>query len=397
MKNILEKINFPQNLSIDKRDDLLEFFIKINQKAFLSFYKNEQLFSKTFQKVYNDLNTWVFPTDWKFMQKLYHYLHNDKELKLGKCAQCGKRTKFFGFIRGYNLFCSVKCSSMNKDRWDRIKQTNIKKYGAENPFQSDICKEKIKETNLKNLGVENPSQSRECQEKKIATCIKKYGVDNYAKSNESKEKYKQLCQEKWGVNNSFQAKECKEKIKETCIEKYGVDYYVRSETFKEQSKQTCLETYGYEYYQQTQEFLDRTYNTRKRNNTFCSSNAEIGLMNWLNENGYTFVYQYVSELYPYKCDFYLPDYNLYVEIQGCWTHGGHPFDENNKNDIKKLEDWKLKNSNFYMSAIDTWTNKDVIKRNVARENNLNYLEIFSKNPNVVISTLSNYLKSAKNG
>lgn len=41
---------------------------------------------------------------------------------------------------------------------ERIRQTNIKKFGFPNQFQSERVKQKIKETNMKNLGVENVMQ-----------------------------------------------------------------------------------------------------------------------------------------------------------------------------------------------------------------------------------------------
>ncbi len=42
----------------------------------------------------------------------------------------------------------------------KAKATNLKKYGVENPFSSDIIKERIKETNLKKYGVDNPFKSK---------------------------------------------------------------------------------------------------------------------------------------------------------------------------------------------------------------------------------------------
>jgi len=43
-----------------------------------------------------------------------------------------------------------------------------------------------------------------------------------------------------------------------------------------------------------------------------------------------------------------------------------------------LDKWKLKaeSSDFYKNAINIWTNTDCIKRQTAKNNNLNYLEIF---------------------
>ena len=60
-----------------------------------------------------------------------------------------------------------------------------------------------------------------------------------------------------------------------------------------------------------------------------------------------------------------------------WTHGPHPFDKNNINDLKLLEYWKSQNKDFYNVAINTWTIVDPNKRNIAKENKLNYVEFWN--------------------
>ena len=71
------------------------------------------------------------------------------------------------------------------------------------------------------------------------------------------------------------------------------------------------------------------------------------------------------------------------------------FDENNKNDLNKLSIWKEKSkeSDYYKQAIYTWTNLDVRKRNIAKENNLNYLEIFTDNLDECITVFEEYLSN----
>ena len=68
---------------------------------------------------------------------------------------------------------------------------------------------------------------------------------------------------------------------------------------------------------------------------------------------------------------------MFIECQYSWTHGGHPY--NKENDKEKLELWKekAKTSKYYQNAINTWTIRDVNKREIANKNGLNYLEFFS--------------------
>lgn len=89
--------------------------------------------------------------------------------------------------------------------------------------------------------------------------------------------------------------------------------------------------------------------------------------------------QYFDEQrYPFKCDFYIKNLDLFVEVQGNWTHGKYPYNPENKKCQEKLSIWKEKSiqSKFYKNAIYTWTDLDVRKRNTALQNNLNFIEVF---------------------
>ena len=49
-------------------------------------------------------------------------------------------------------------------------------------------------------------------------------------------------------------------------------------------------------------------------------------------------------------------------------------------EIKELlESWKGKNKEYYNNAINTWSVRDVNKRNIAVQNNLNYIEFWNIN------------------
>ena len=125
----------------------------------------------------------------------------------------------------------------------------------------------------------------------------------------------------------------------------------------------------------------------------CSSKVEIDFYKYLiNTFGFENVDpQHYDDQYPYSCDFFIPALNLYIEIQGSWTHGKHPFNPDDKKDNEKLNYWKSKDSEYYNNAIYTWTDLDVRKRVCARDNHLNYLEIFSNNIEDCITIFENYI------
>ena len=126
----------------------------------------------------------------------------------------------------------------------------------------------------------------------------------------------------------------------------------------------------------------------KRNGTFRSSMPEF-IVGLLLKNKFTEVnYQYKSKEYPYKCDFYIPEINTWIEYQGNPGHGKEPFDETNSEHIKLVNEWKeradkkekeLQRKSKYSQFIYIWTNLDVKKRKTAKENNLNLLEFFNMN------------------
>ena len=76
------------------------------------------------------------------------------------------------------------------------------------------------------------------------------------------------------------------------------------------------------------------------------------------------------------CDFYIPSLDLYIECNYHWTHGCHPY-LGTQDDLKLIEYWKSKNTQYYNNAINCWSIRDVHKRNIAKQNNLNYKEFFT--------------------
>ena len=83
----------------------------------------------------------------------------------GKCINIGCSNefnkKFFYLYKtnGYCKGCTIRIGRI------KAKATTLKRYGVENPMQSEEVKEKAKATNLDRYGVENPMQNAEISEK----------------------------------------------------------------------------------------------------------------------------------------------------------------------------------------------------------------------------------------
>ena len=270
------------------------------------------------------------------------------------CQRCGGHIKFYKPSKGFQIYCSNTCSCSDTLRLEKYKITHNKNYGCNWPAQNIEIFNKQKQTKLEIYGDE-------------------YGLKHAM----------QVFCHKYGVNAPIQVKEIKNKISNTIFEKYNVKWYLSSDKINAIRNNTDI--------------MNKIYMTKKKNHTFNFSKIEKEFRNYLEDNYKNdYEYQYKSELYPFNCDFYIKSLNLYIEIQGSWTHGFHPFDENNDNDLERLNTMKIKNTKYYNNAIITWTLSDVIKRNVAKENNLNYLEIFSNNLNKCVNELNKYIKNRYN-
>ena len=390
-------MNFPstEELSIDSHRT--KIFLNKHYPGFVEYLHNKYPFADT-------LN-----------EQLYNYINRTDATCRPICPVCGNYIKYNN-SRKYTIYCSRKCGNSDPAKLSRTEQTCLKKYGYKYATQSQEVSQKIK----------NTVSSKECQDRFKQTCLKRYGVDNPAKSEssrkklseklssqESQDKMKKTCLERYGVESVFQSKKIKDGIKLTNLERYGVEYAIQSDIIKdkfkqtnlerygveypmqynatkEKSKQTCLRKYGYNYYTQTPEFQNKINKTKRKNHTFNSSTIEEEFASYLDYNNIIYKRQCKSSEYPFNCDFYIPQYDLYIEIQACWTHGGHPYIE--EKDSKQLEYWKSKQTKFYDDAIKTWSIRDVKKREIAKTNKLNYLEIFSNDINDAINCFQQFLR-----
>ena len=350
-----------------------------------------------------------------------------------KCPTCGKPLVFKGI---FFKFCSNICAQSSdeikqkikqtclekygvdnynktKESKEKIKQTCLEKYGVEYFWQSDECKEKIKQTCLEKYGVDSPLKSEKIRNKGKKTCLEKYGVDNPAKLEENKEKVKQTCLKKYGTISTTQCKEIRDKIKQSCLEKYGVDNPAKLEENKEkvkqtclkkygglapicdpniknQIKQTCLEKYGVDNYgkslkhkinmstiMSSDEMQEHRYNVMTKNHSFNTSKPEEELYLYIKEKFPSVKRQYKDKLrYPYNCDFYIPELDYFIELQGYYTHNTHPYNPNSILDQVLVERYKERYGPK-CQAITIWTLKDPEKRECAKRNNLNFKEIWN--------------------
>ena len=274
---------------------------------------------------------------------------------------------------------------------EKMKLTCLKKYGCENYFASKDFKQKTIQTNIQKYGVENVMQCDLIKEKSRQVCLEKYGVDNGAKLQEFKDKGKQTLIEKYGAKtyceSRFYDKELEmEKRKQTNLQKYGVEHPLQLDQFKELQKQSVYEKYGVDNVCQVPEIRQKVHDTCLKNGSYGKSKDEQKIYNDLCEIFTDVKRQYKSIEYPYSCDFYISELNLYIEYQGYQGHGKEPYDSSNEQHQNILNHWIQKDKelktkgnihNQYHGYIQLWTIKDPEKRKCIKENNLNWIEFFN--------------------
>lgn len=201
--------------------------------------------------------------------------------------------------------------------------------------------------------------------------------------------------ENYGVKNPLQFPDVRDKIRTTTQERYGYDHHnqrpERREAMQEAlvngraEKMQAAKDYSPEARAKYGEQMSRWWavaanrnkalDVKRANGTWSDSNPERHLRGVLIDHfGADDVEcQYrEDERYPWACDFYIKSRDLFIELNGTWTHQDHWFDPESADDLAVVENWKDKGTPFYLNAIKNWTERDVAKRESARKHRLNY-------------------------
>ena len=248
------------------------------------------------------------------------------------------------------------CGKTTLSRW--LKDYHIKKDDL-------LTKEKRCKTNIKKYGCEYPFQSKVIQEKTILSDLLNHNGMRHQKTKKSKEAIEKTNLKKYGCKNVFQNKRIIEKIKKTLNKKYGCEYISQSDYWKK-------------VYTNKKDIIQKKmYDSKKKNNTLGKSKEEIEVYNLIKQKYPNTTHHYKSALYPFVCDFYIPEIDTYIEYNGYWTHGFEPYVGTDKQK-EKVKLWESKNNSQYNKAINDWTIRDPLKRKTAKDNGLNWIEFFNK-------------------
>lgn len=368
--------------SVEEFKQCVEYFLPHSDKlidvGYRGIVENKQLFKKLLEsnpsKYVPSLLEFFF---WKDIGDI------DEILNRAKCY-CGK----IGLFDKCHMTYGACCKEHSKDnRIYRSEQATLKKYGVKYNLQN----KKTHEKTLEKWDGKSPFSNKEIQQRAKNTIKEKYGVENAMQVEEFCRKSRNTRLKVYGTERANP-----EKAKATMQERYGVDYFSQSKKFKKLWPKNGGDP------EFNNKIREKEYNTKKENNSFNTSKPEERILSLLIEKfgEEDVVSQYKEDRYPYKCDFYIKSLDLFIEYQGTWTHGGHPFNKRSVKDKEKLKvlkerstslNFKGEEKNYYDIAIYVWTKLDPAKRKIAKKNNLNWLEFFSE------QDVINWLEDIKNG
>jgi hypothetical protein len=247
-----------------------------------------------------------------------------------KCDRCGKikeipyRKYLINISNGNYYSCSAKCSK------DKIEQSNIKKFGTKNYFQSEEGKLKIKNIIIEKFGVDNISKLENIKQKKL----------------ETKEKSDFLKYKEFYLTKNLNLVKCDKNQKtytffcKKCKKEYTISYNL---------------------------LKNRRYSKTKIC-TFCNpinkniSGLEIELVNFIRENYYGKILENRKIINPYELDIYLPDLKLAFEFNGLYWHN----ELNKPNNYHRMKSDLCIEKGIQLIHIweDEWLNKKEIVKSI---------------------------------
>lgn len=231
---------------------------------------------------------------------------------------------------------------------DKKKETNIKKFGVENPFKSKEIQIKIKETNLKKYGCENPSQNKDIQIKKQETTFENHGVPHHFQNKDIHKKT---------VIKSAKTKKDNHYIKINQIIPDDIIFLYNEKKYSIRKIARMMHVATSEIYSI---FDELNINFKK-----YQSQAEYEIIDFINSRyNELVVHSNRKIISPYELDIYIPEKKIAFEYNGSYWHSysekESPEQRNyhkNKTDLCNNKDIQL----IHILENDWRDNKDITK------------------------------------
>lgn len=251
------------------------------------------------------------------------------------------------------------------------KNTVKNKYGVDNPFQSDEIKKKRINTLKEKYGVDVPLKNKVLLEKMKHTNIERYGVENVLLLPKNKEKRRKIKNKNY-YNNLFT------KYKDMVKPLFSFEEFIGCK------ENNSAITYEWECLKCHNIFKDGIENGRIPVCRNCfplqsTSMMENDFFNWINNISNTFIEQNNNILGKKELDFYLPDYNLAIELNGLYWHSENNGNRKKYYHLDKTQECLKKDINLIHIFEDEWLfKKEIVKSIISSKLNIYHEKIHDR-------------------
>lgn len=259
--------------------------------------------------------------------------------KIPECLHdnCSNKTNWLSNRKEFTKYCGVKCSNSDPKKDETTIRNNMEKYGVPRASMTKESKAKLLETNLERFGCVSSAQHQSVKDKALTTNLERFGhvstkvgnITNLEHYNDKDFIIKNFIKDKMFLKDEF-------------INYFGCGQVAAHNT---------LTRLGIEY---------------KKYSSLKETSIERKIREFLIENYIKFETKYRDK---YELDFYLPDYNIGIELDGLYFHsyGGTP------NTIEYYQNKHSSKFQYFLSkkiiVISIWENEVI---NTSKFNNWKY-------------------------
>ena len=257
----------------------------------------------------------------KPIKRMFYILHDLQSKMI--CPECNIKE-----VEPGNKWCSIKCSSNSAEIKNKKEYICLEKYNSPYVFSSKYGKQKIKETNLEKYGVENPLQNPEIEAKRVVTNIKKYGVPYASQSKEVELKKQKTNIKVYGFSHASQTEEARKNNQYFNFKNRGDIELTDDQILLCNDSIRLLEIFnkeGLSFLKEKTSVSDGFLREKLRNMGVKfpgrSSNAEREIILFLKKHYNGEILEGSRKIIsPLEIDIFLPDLGICIEYNGLYWH-----------------------------------------------------------------------------
>lgn len=189
-----------------------------------------------------------------------------------------------------------------KEVVEKVRNTNLERYGDEYNLRNSDVKAKIKATFIKNFGVDHPMKSDEFRKIHQQIMIRNNGFDNYGKSDKNKTRGLEPLRERLGNNYEiidYLKDGERELFHKICGNKFKISKHTLDDRIK-YNHEPCAICNPTEFR--------------------VASVAETQICEFLDSLGINYKRNVRELIPPLEIDIYIPSHGLCIEYNGCYYH-----------------------------------------------------------------------------